>query len=353
MSGPPAVAAAQPGTTDAPPEAARDTAAKRRPRVLIGVMGSLQATQQTDLTQLVAAELARDGSQQQRQLELRALTDQSALAAMQREAGVLLVVLLDVRAASLWKLYLVDAARSRAISREMPGESRGNLAALEAVASVISSAVRALDEGLEIASQPLAEVVDASEPQPVSPPRSQSLQRHAARFSTSLAAAVASFEDSAVVTAGVWGSLRLPLPPPLMLRVSLAAHWPSELRSRFGSFALQRTQGALSLGISSEGDAWAFSFETGATLELLRRQVLSTSASANSTTNTALLRAGALAMLGSRYRLGRRWALEFGLGVAYFPRRVRYTLVPFGDQALASPWPVVGLSQLGLEFSWL
>ena len=352
VSGSPALAAAQPVVRDSPPELAAETAANRRTRVLIGFLGSLQAAQQTDLTQLLAAELSRDGSERQRELELRAVSEQSAMADMQREAKVLLVVLLDVRAASPWKLYLVDAARSRAISREMPGESRGNLAALEAVASVISSAVRALDEGLEIASQPLADVVGASEPLPRLPLQMRDGTRRAARVSTSLAAALASFEDSAKVTAGVWSSLRLSLPAPLMLRLSLAAHWPAELQSPVGSFALQRTQGALSLGVGTERGSWAFSFETGPTLELLRRRVLTTGASATSTRNTALLRAGALAMLGGRYRLGTRWAFELGLGIAYFPRRVRYTLLPFGDAALASPWPVVGLSQLGLEFSW-
>jgi len=130
-----------------------------RNAVVIGWAGPLDHEQAAALQSLIESELA--GHQPDRIIGLYAVRGAAGvwIAGARRNPRALLVALLELRVSGAWRIYLVDAARNRAIVRDLPGEAAGNSAALESVASVVSSAVRALDEGLEIASRPLTEVV--------------------------------------------------------------------------------------------------------------------------------------------------------------------------------------------------
>jgi hypothetical protein len=215
----------------------------------------------------------------------------------------------------------------------------------------VSSAVRALDEGLEIASRPLAEVVGGTPA--VAQARSRTdtpVVRHA-RLSGSVATALSTFATPSTFTLGLYASLRLVLPSLLLLRLSATPNLPAHFQSEFGNFEVQRTQAELSLGAETVRGSWHLSIEGGPALELLRRRALHAQPGATARDSGSAVRAGPALILGARYQLSRRLALEMALAGAYFPQRIRYTLAPANDRLLGSPWLTTGTARLGLEFS--
>jgi hypothetical protein len=324
-----------------------------RVKVVLGWIGALSADQRLVLEQLIEGELAAHQPSRTFEFHLASGAGRAWIANARHDRQALLIALLELRESGVWRVYLVDAARSRAIVRELPGETAGNSAALEAVASVVSSAVRALDEGLEIASQPIAEVM--GEPAPAAPVPRRLPQRVARelRLAVGLAPALATFAKPAAVTFGAQASLRLVLPCSLLFGVSVIPNWPAHFRSEFGSFDVRRTQSALSLGAESAVGLWRFSVEAGWALELLQRRVLQADAGAAARANINLTRIGAELTASGRYQLSRRLALEFALGGAYFPQHISYTLAPATERVLASPWRATGSALFGLEVSLL
>lgn len=352
-------AAADPGDANSASSATRATATDgrlARTKIVMGYVGDLTSERQAVLQHLLEGQLS--ALKPAKTLELRAGSSAiwTWLDAARREPQALLVVLLELREPDVWRVYLVDAARSRAIVRELPGEAAGNSAALESIVSVVSSAVRALDEGLEIASQPMAEVM--GNPLPVAsgstvPPQPKRLPSEPpVQLTLGLGTALSTFAERAPLTVGLSGSLRLVLPSGLSFRISALPNLPARFESEFGSFVVQRTQTAFSVGAEATRGAWQFSFDGGPALELLRRRIELPAPGARSSGNTNLVRTGALLTISSRYRVSKRFALALALGGAYFPQPIRYTLLPETDRVLASPWLVTGSVQLGLEF-WL
>lgn len=324
-----------------------------RNTVVIGWAGPLDLQQAAALQALIGSELA--GHQPDRLIGLHAVRGPVGvwIADARRDPRALLVALLELRASGAWRIYLVDAARNRAIVRELPGEAAGNSAALESVASVVSSAVRALDEGLEIASRPLAEVVGVPAPVAKDHTRADAEVVRRARLSGSVATELSTFAMRSPLTQGLRLSLRLVLPSALLLRLSAAPSWPASFQSAYGSFEVQRTQAELSAGVETMRGSWRLSVEGGPAFELLRRRALHAQPGASARDNSNLVRVGPALMLGARYQFSRRLALEMALAGAYFPQRVRYTLAPPNDSVLVSPWLMTGTARLGLEFALL
>jgi hypothetical protein len=257
----------------------------------------------------------------------------------------------------VWRVYLVDAARDRAIVRELPGEAAGNSTALESVASVVSSAIRALDEGLEIGSRPVAEVVGGppivrvpSRREAPSARREAPSPRHA-HLDAGLSSALSTFSAPSTFTLGLCTSLRLVLPSALLLGFSVTPSWPTHFQSEFGNFEVQRTQAQLSMGAELGRGSWRLSVEGGPVLELLRRRSSRAQPGAHALESTSQWRAGPQLIVGARYQLSRRLALAMALAGAYFPQRIRYTLIPDSHRTLASPWAASATALLGLEFS--
>jgi hypothetical protein len=324
-----------------------------RNAVVIGWTGPLALDQAAALQSLLASELA--GHRPDRTIGLQTVrgAPEMWIANARRDPRALLVALLELRVSGAWRIYLVDAARNRAIVRDLPGEAAGNSAALESVASVVSSAVRALDEGLEIASRPLAEVVGGPAPEAQDHSRTDAPVVRRVRLGGSVATALSTFAVRSPLTLGLCMSLRLVLPSALLLRLSATPSWPASFQSEYGSFEVQRTQAELSLGVETVRGSWHLSVEGGPAFELLRRRALHAQPGASARDSSNLVRVGPALMLGARYQFSGRLALEMALTGAYFPQRVRYTLAPANESVLGSPWLMTGTARLGLEFSLL
>ena len=343
-----------------PTVSARDSSTADRqdlPTVVsLGWLGALKPEQSVALRHLLEGELA--GLKPARSLELHPASGAIGawLDTARREPRTLLVALLEVQDSGTWRLYLVDTARARAIVRELPGEALGNSAALETVVSVVSSAVRALDEGLEIASLPVADVM--GEPHLAAPDSVPTVRQRVPpsvqemQLLGSVDGALSTFAPAAPVTLGVRASVRVQFPSGLLLRVSVLPNWPAHFASDVGSFEIQRTQAALAVGAHATRGPWQISGDIGPALEILRRRVLETQPEALSSSSTTLTRTGVELTLATRYRLSPRLALRLAVSGAYFPTQISYTLRPATERVLASPWRATGSVQLGLDF-WL
>jgi hypothetical protein len=327
-----------------------------RSTILMGFVGALLPEQRAELQQLLEGELSR--------LEPRralAVTELGAaarhwLASARQDPRAFLIVLLDSHEAGNWRLFLIDAARDRAIARQLPSEAAGNSAALETVVSVVSSAVRALDEGLEIASRPTAEVTGEPAPAAALPRESPSTRMvemdHPGHLALGLGSALSTLEHQAPLTPGLYASAGLVSASGLSLRATVLRTWPARFESEFGVFELQRTRGALAVGAGVTESAWQFSIEAGPAFELLQRRVREAGPGARSSDDSNFMRLGGALSLSTRYGISKRFALALTFDGAYFPQQVRYTLLPEADRVLAAPWRATFTVQLGLEF-WL
>src|SRR5262245_34217434 len=227
-----------------------EQAPESRTEVVVGVQGPIDAEARTTLARLLRAELEPQG------LAL-VEADPSGEARnwareMTRGESRLLAVLLDTKDPSGWRLVVIDPARGRAISRELPRGER-DLANVEAIVSIILSATRALREGLEVASAPLETVVDAARPvatpaprapEPLPPPPKEEPAGGTTLYAR-VAAISASFAEGVEPTFG--GSLALGTSVDSLFDLDLAyaLHAPVTVESSFGSFEL--SHGSLTL----------------------------------------------------------------------------------------------------------
>jgi hypothetical protein len=321
-----------------------------RTAVVLGLAGPLDPEGAAALRDLIESDLS--GHEPNREITLRRASGAAWvwIASARRDPRALLIGLLELRASGVWRVYLVDAARGRAIVRELPGEAAGNSTALESVASVVSSAIRALDEGLEIGSRPVAEVVGGPPIVPMAA-RRQAPSARQAHLDASLSTALSTFSAPSTFTLGLCTSLRLVLPSAFLLGLSVTPSWPTHFQSEFGDFEVQRTQAQLSVGAELRRGSWRLSAEGGPALELLRRRSSRAQPGAHTLESASLSRAGPQLIVGARYQLSKRLALAMALAGAYFPQRIRYTLIPESHRTLASPWAASGMALLGLEFS--
>jgi hypothetical protein len=275
----------------------------------------------------------------------------------------LLAALLETKGSAGWRLVVIDAARGRAISRELPQGER-DAANVEAVVSIVVSATNALREGLEVASAPLESVVEpersqpSQAPPPAEPEPEPAPAPRASTSGTSLYARVtavgASFAENTEPTFG--GSLALGASFASVVEADFAAarHLPVSVESDFGSFELDRTALVLSAGPAFGGGAFVFVPSLGATVEWIRRS--STRASegvAVDDDSTTISRFGGVLAMRGRYRLFSNGNAELvslvgGVSAAYFGERVRFLA---GDDVLTEVRRSSYQAELGLFFA--
>jgi hypothetical protein len=352
-----------------------------RTRVIVRLDSELAEEEERALSTLLNAELAASGvsaSLERSAAPLPAWIDEA-----RANRDVLLVVALDAREQKALELYVIDAARGRAIVRRLPGGLDSNAALIEAIVSIVASAAAALREGLELASQPLSEVVppatdappaEASPKAPASarPARasansmsfatagpvdsaaSESARRPASpRFGAGLGGAVSSFLEDHAPSFGVVPSLVARPTRALGVHAEAAFFWPSELVTSAGEFSLGRTRFDLTASYTQDLAAFSVEPELGVALELLQREVTRAAPAVASTDDATFVRVGPLGRLRLRYALSRLLGLELAGNLAYFPREIRFVAEGATTQELAVPLHFSAGAELGLYIlSW-
>ncbi|HWA72599.1 MAG TPA: hypothetical protein VG937_09700 [Polyangiaceae bacterium] len=280
------------------------------------------------------------------------------LRAVLREKRALLVAILDVSAADAWRLTVVDATRGRALVRVLPT----NAASLEAVASILNSAASALQEGLEVASLPLEQVVaepvapksGAPSPTPAPPPAASPMSAspgstNPARVRARVAAAVTSVADSVSATPGLSASLGIQSRAGLGVDLTAASYFPGRFETALGAFDVRRSTLSLGVGWTFHLPPFRLEPEFGLSGELLRRAGASPVPGVFAATDSNTLRFGPIAGLSLRYPLFSLVSLELAGLAAYYPRRVRFVARSSETYDLAEvSRPVLG-ARLGLE----
>jgi hypothetical protein len=328
-----------------------------RTEVVVGVRGRIDPEARTTLGRLLRAELEPQG------LTL-VEADPSGEARdwareMTKGESRLLAALLETEGSSGWRLVVIDPARGRAISRELPRGER-DLANVEAIVSIVLSAARALREGLEVASAPLEAVVDPrAQTAPPAPSRAQepapTPQKPAPASGTSLYARIgaigASFAEEAEPTFG--GSLALGASIASYFDVDLAyaLHLPVTVESSFGSFELAHDSLTLFGGPVFRGQSFALVPALGATVEWIRRsETTAVAGVAEGGDSETTPRFGGVLALRGRLRLFSRDSAELvslfaGASASYFGERVRFLA---GDEVLAEARRSAFAAELGL-----
>jgi hypothetical protein len=322
-------------------EAVSESSASERPtpprsEVIVGVVGPLDPDARATLARLLRAELEPHGLvlvERDPTGETRAWAR-----AVAKEERHLLAALLDTKGRTGWRLVVIDTARGRAISRELPGGER-DAANVEAIVSIVVSATNALREGLEVASAPLETVVEprrtpAPPPPAPLPPRPKSEPSAGTTLHGSLSAVSASFSEAAEPTLG--GSLALGVSIASLLDVDIGAtrYLPVTIDSAFGSFTLERSALSLTAGPVFRGESFAFVPALGIAGEWIARQDTHAAQGVARGDEEPVIRrlGGALAMRG-RYRLVSSGDAEFvsvlgALGASYFGERIRFLAGP-------------------------
>ncbi len=325
----------------APEPAAADTEPARRSQLVLRIDGVLGAENERALQGLMDSELGRS--------DVSALIEHStsSVAAWLRlvlgQRRALLIAILDVRAADAWRLSIVDAERGRAIVRSLPGGLSTNAASLEAVASILGSAAAALKEGLEVASQPVEDVVaDAAAPKRTGPskppprvePRPEphveraateaKAEQRALRIRGSAAGAIASLASAVPLTGGAAVSLGVQARSGVGLRAAAASYFPARFSTALGDFELARSLLSLTLGFSLRLRPLQIEPELGVTAELLRRSGASPSPGVFARDHNSYDRVGPCAAARLRYPLLSFMSLELVGSAAYYPRSIRF-----------------------------
>lgn len=349
-----ATAAAQP--SDAP---AISEASLARTEVVFATIGIPAQPVRSGLVELLAAELRRMGLSLVEAQPSKPLSAWASKATRSRR--VLAAILLDGRSGTGWRLIVIDAARSRAIARALPGGIRDDAASIEAVMSIVVSAASALREGLEVASSPLASVVEESSPLPAEAatasaghgpePGCCAIPRPSWRLQGSVGASVASFSPAAPATEGLGLALGVTFRDRLEARAFGAAYLPPLISSPFGQFRVARAMLGAAAGPVFRAPAFSFAPEVGIVVERLRRYDATPTAGVFATPSSALHRFGGLLALRLRHTLLRPLSLELVTGAAYFGPRARFTARNPENSWTEGVWPAVAFAQLGLEIA--
>jgi hypothetical protein len=305
-----------------------------RSEVVVGIVGPLDAEARATLARLLRAELEPHGLvlvERDPSGETRAWARDVA-----NEERHLLAALLDTKGRSGWRLVVIDTARGRAISRELPGGER-DAANIEAIVSIVVSATNALREGLEVASAPLETVVEPNRAPPPPPPPPQAPKSEPSAGTTlhgSLTATSASFSEAAEPTVG--GALAVGVSIASWVDVDLGGtrYLPVSVDSVFGSFTLERTALSLTAGPVFRSGSFAFVPALGITGEwIARRDTLAAPGVARGDEEPVIRRFGGALTIRGRYRLLSSGDEEFvsvvgALGASYFGDRVRFLAGP-------------------------
>jgi hypothetical protein len=336
-----------------------DEHSQARTAVVLGIVGLRADAARGSLVGLLRAELA----EMRLSLVERPLsTELSAWAndAVRSEA-TLLAILLDARSDEGWRLVVIDAARGRAIVRDLPGGIQHDAASIEAVVSIAVSAANALLEGLEVASSPLEAVVGGS-------PARASSSRHAASGASAgkqdeasagrrrpsflrgtVGASIASFSPQAVTTQGLALSLGVSWRAQLEARVFGTLFWPATIHTALGEFGVRRALLGAAAGPVLQLGTFSVVPEAGIVAERLQRSETMPVVGVVATEAQPLYRVGGLLALRLRLPLIRPLSAELFAGAAYFGRRAQFSTTGPGASRLADVWPVAAIAQLGLD----
>jgi hypothetical protein len=330
------VALAQTTSETAPEDSPSERTIPLRSEVVVGVVGPLDPDARATLARLLRAELEPHGLvlvERDPSGETRAWARDVA-----NEKRHLLAALLDTKRRTGWRLVVIDTARGRAISRELPGGER-DAANVEAIVSIVVSATNALREGLEVASAPLETVVEPNRPPPPPPPPTPRAPKSEPSAGTtlhgSLTATSASFSEAAEPTLG--GSLALGVSIASWIDVDVGGtrYLPVSVDSAFGSFTLERSALSLTAGPVLRSGSFTFVPALGITGEwIARRDTLAAQGVARADEEPVIRRFGGALAIRGRYRLlSSTGDAEFvsvigALGASYFGDRIRFLAGP-------------------------
>jgi len=324
------------------------------------VEGTLSADSEQALLGLIASE--RNASDITLTLEHAERPLASWLRGVLEERRALLIAILDVSAPNDWRLTVIDATRGRALVRHLPGGLASNAASLEAVATILNSAVAALREGLEVASQPVEQVLPLvappkeraapgvlTKPEPRKETPAVAPARSRLRVRGGVAATVASLAASVSATGGLNASLGLLASSGIGLRLGGSAYLPARYRTELGDFDLTRSLLGLGAGFSLRLPPFSLEPELGVSAELMRRSGASPAPGVFERDDNAYARVGPFAALRLRYPLLSMASLELAGSATYYPRRIRFVARSAETHDLGGPSPLSFSAQLGLE----
>jgi hypothetical protein len=312
-------------------------ASEQRKLLVLRIDGPLDAEREAALTGLIASELGSTGvtlSVERSELPRLRWTETA-----RADPRALVIAILDVRATAAWALYVVDAARGRAILRRLPGGVEQNAAALEGVSAILTSATAAVREGLEVASSPLEAVVGEGEVQPVAravEPREPAPAAEPIRIETSadrqsgpslfmgVFARGASLAPAPVP--GLAGEIGARLPLGLSVTLEGAYDFPARMATELGAFELQRSLVGLKLGRVFSLGWLALEPRAGSGAELVHRMDATANAGFVGGDDRRHARfALELGLLARTPLVGDALALALGVDGSYAPRPLRFT----------------------------
>lgn len=330
---------------------------RARTEVVLGIVGPPAEALRGSLMSLLRAELAEMSLtvvERAPSHEVSAWADEAV-----RSERTLLAILLDARSDQGWRVVVIDAARARAIVRDLPGGIRQDAASIEAVVSIALSAAGALRDGLEVASSPLETVVGSSPVRMESRPsnaardvaRSTTSPRSAERsfLRGSVGASSASFSPQALTTNGLALSLGVNWRARLEARVFGTLFWPVAIRTALGEFEVNRALLGAAAGPALQLGTLSLVPEAGVIAERLRRSATMPAEGILASEAKPLHRLGVVLALRLRLPLFRPLSAELAAGAAYFGRRAQFSSTGPGASPLAEVWPVAAIAQLGLD----
>ncbi len=349
-AGPSSAATGDASTSGATPE--------MRTLLVVRLEGALGEAREAALESLLRSELSSAGVE----VSL-ARSDEPRLAwtaRARRDRRVLVLGILDARDEGAWRLYVIDAARGRAIVRRLPGGLAADAAALEGVSAILSSAVAAVREGLEVASAPVEEVVGGlpAEKRAASPPPPARAPLDDERVETEPSSTGALFRPFAAALARgstlasrvvPGGAVRLGLSHG-RLRLSLDASYDTRatVTTPLGEFDLERWLLGLKAGYVLLLGELSLEPRLGTGAELLSRRGTMPEAGVSASGDRSYARFTAFAGVWLGVPLGAAVALELGAEAAFAPRKVRF--VTESGAELDSLSRFTGVAAAGLVF---
>lgn len=345
-----------PAHAEVPPEAEPpfiEDAVSARTQVVLGVTGAIGQELRSSLSGVLEAELRASGFT----LVESELHEELSVFAERAVANprALLGVLLDTRAPSGWRVVVIDTGRRRVVTRELPAGIERDAASIEAVVSIVVSAARALGEGLEVASKPLASVLGPAPAAPATEPPARPApappERPRPTFLRGAVGATLAAFPSARATPGLSVALAVSVRSALELRASASRYWPAAVESAFGEFELDRTLLSLSAGPALESGAFVFTPELGVASEWIRRSETAPDVGVAAEPDRTLHRVGGVFALRGRYLITLPVSIELAAGGAFFGREVRFHAGSPDTSRLATVPPLVLFAELGLDIA--
>lgn len=353
-------------------------------RVRLQLRGSLSAQRVRELSVLLKTELERSGlalSVNESSMPARSWLEQAT-----SDERVLLLASLDTSGADEWLLYIVDPRRKKAILRRLPSGAQEDAAALEAIASIVVSAANALQDGLEVASRGIGEVVsptseatgqtESSDADSTTAPeqldrKAQTKERApaperrressrwggASRSSRAsrplvvrgyLGPSLSTFDSEALLTFGPLASLGLTIDDRFSVGLSFAQHLARTIETEFGAFDVSRSQFWGQVGPHFSLQHWQFEPGVNIGLERLSRKDAVAADGIEATDDRASVR-WAIG-LGAKLRLvlSSAVSLEGLLAINYYIQRLNFTAT-VDEKTILTPFRPSATSSLGLE----